>query len=70
HGLYKLLRAFHGGEKLASIVLLANIVHSVHLIPNFGAVVPQEWTSDTVLNNCDTFWLHSYIDRYTFCIFK
>jgi hypothetical protein len=70
HGLYKLSRAFHGGEKLVSIVPLANIVRSVHLIPNFGAVVPREWTSDTVLDNCDTFWLNSYIDRYTFCIFK
>ncbi|KAG2127424.1 hypothetical protein BD769DRAFT_1357313, partial [Suillus cothurnatus] len=70
HGLYKLSQAFRGGEKLVSIVPLANIVCSVHLIPNFGAIVPREWTSDTVLDNCDTFWLNSYIDRYTFCIFK
>ncbi|KAG2349243.1 hypothetical protein BDR05DRAFT_1028905 [Suillus weaverae] len=40
HGLYKLLRSLHGGEKVASIVLLANIVRSVHLMPNFGVVVP------------------------------
>ncbi|KAG1791568.1 uncharacterized protein HD556DRAFT_1432897 [Suillus plorans] len=70
HGLYKLSRALHGGEKIASIVPLANIVRSIHLIPNFGAMVPREWTSDTVLDNCDTFWLNSYIDRYNFCIFK
>ncbi|KAG1810188.1 uncharacterized protein HD556DRAFT_1428325 [Suillus plorans] len=59
HGLYEL-----------SIVPLANIVRSVHLIPSFGAVVPQEWTSDTVLDDCNDFWLNSYLDRYTFCIFK
>ncbi|KAG1789747.1 uncharacterized protein HD556DRAFT_1520758 [Suillus plorans] len=70
HGLYKISRALHGGEKIASVVPLGDIVRSVHLIPNFGAVVPREWTSDTVLDNCDTFWLNSYIDRYTFCIFK
>ncbi|KAG1721776.1 hypothetical protein EDB19DRAFT_1960263 [Suillus lakei] len=56
HGLYKLSRSLHGGEKVASIVPLANIVCSVHLMPNFGAVVPREWTSDTVLDNCNTFW--------------
>ncbi|KAG1865424.1 hypothetical protein F4604DRAFT_1586067 [Suillus subluteus] len=70
HGLYKLLRSLRGGEKVASIVPLANIVRSVHLMPNFGAVVPREWTSDTVLDNCNTFWLNSYIDRYTFSLFK
>ncbi|KAG1737132.1 uncharacterized protein EDB91DRAFT_1237953 [Suillus paluster] len=58
HGLYKLSRSLHGGEKIASIVPLANIVHSVHLILNF------------VLDNCNTFWLNSYIDRYTFSLFK
>ncbi|KAG1746060.1 hypothetical protein EDD22DRAFT_981986 [Suillus occidentalis] len=47
HRLYKLSRSLCGGEKVASIVPLANIVHSVHLMPNFGAVVPREWTSDT-----------------------
>ncbi|KAG1852819.1 hypothetical protein DFJ58DRAFT_661113, partial [Suillus subalutaceus] len=70
HGLYKLSRSLRGGEKVASIVPLANIVRSVHLMPNFGAVVPREWTSDTVLDNCNTFWLNSYIDRYTFSLFK
>ncbi|KAG1730425.1 uncharacterized protein EDB91DRAFT_1239108 [Suillus paluster] len=70
HGLYKLSRSLHGGEKVASVVPVANIVRSVHLIPDFGAVVPREWTSDTVLDDCHTFWLNLYLDRYTFCIFK
>ncbi|KAG2154332.1 uncharacterized protein EDB93DRAFT_1320044 [Suillus bovinus] len=33
---------------------------SVHLIPNFVCF----------LDDCNTFWLNSYLDRYTFCIFK
>ncbi|KAG2148849.1 hypothetical protein DEU56DRAFT_753087 [Suillus clintonianus] len=70
HGLHKLLRSMDGGEKVASVVPLANIVRSVHLILNFGAVVPREWTSNTVLDDCNSFWLNSYLDRYTFCIFK
>ncbi|KAG1886983.1 hypothetical protein F4604DRAFT_1571031, partial [Suillus subluteus] len=69
-GLYKLSQSFHGGEKLASIMPLANILRSVHLILNFGAVIPQEWMSDTVLDDCNIFWLNLYLDRYTFCLFK
>ncbi|KAG2154472.1 uncharacterized protein EDB93DRAFT_1320123 [Suillus bovinus] len=55
----ELSRSMDGGEKVASVVPLANIVRSVHLIPNFGAVVPREWTSDTVLDDCNSFWLNS-----------
>ncbi|KAG1795347.1 uncharacterized protein HD556DRAFT_1235605, partial [Suillus plorans] len=70
HGLYKVSRSLLGGAKLASIVPLSKIVWSAHLLPNFGAVVPREWSSDTVLDDCNTFWLNPYLDRYTFCIFK
>ncbi|KAG1763892.1 hypothetical protein EV702DRAFT_1018819 [Suillus placidus] len=70
HGLYKVSRSFLGGAKVASIVPLSKIVRSAHLLPNFGAVVPREWSSDTVLDDCDTFWLNSYLDRFTYCIFK
>ncbi|KAG2116862.1 hypothetical protein BD769DRAFT_1362958, partial [Suillus cothurnatus] len=40
HRLYKLSQVFCGGKKLVSIMPLANIVCSVHLILNFGAIVP------------------------------
>ncbi|KAG1739364.1 hypothetical protein EDD22DRAFT_787098 [Suillus occidentalis] len=69
-GLYKLSRSLRGGETVASIVPVADIERSVHLIPRFGVIAPREWTSDTVLEDCDTFWLNSYIDRYTFSMFK
>ncbi|KAG1775650.1 hypothetical protein EV702DRAFT_1199132 [Suillus placidus] len=69
-GLYKLSRSLRGGDTVASIVPVADIERSVHLIPRFGVMAPREWTSDTVLEDCDTFWLNSYIDRYTFSIFR
>ncbi|KAG2123740.1 hypothetical protein DEU56DRAFT_745112, partial [Suillus clintonianus] len=70
NGLYKLSRLMHGGEMVASIVPAGNIVRSVHLIPRFGEIAPQEWMSETVLEDCSTFWLNSYIDKHTFSIFK
>ncbi|KAG2151188.1 uncharacterized protein EDB93DRAFT_1224913 [Suillus bovinus] len=69
-GLYKVSRSLRGGDTMASIVSIADIERSVHLIPRFGVMAQREWTSDTVLEDCDSFWLNSYIDRYTFSMFR
>ncbi|KAG2064838.1 hypothetical protein BDR04DRAFT_1130628 [Suillus decipiens] len=70
NGLYKLSRLMHGSNRVASIVPVGDIVRSVHLIPKFGDTAPREWKSKTVLEDCNTFWLNSYIDRHTFSIFR
>ncbi|KAG2126251.1 uncharacterized protein EDB93DRAFT_1323762 [Suillus bovinus] len=56
--LYKVSRSLRDGDTMASIVSIADIERSVHLIPRF------------ILEDCDTFWLNSYIDRYTFSMFR
>ncbi|KAG1894947.1 uncharacterized protein F5891DRAFT_960765 [Suillus fuscotomentosus] len=65
NGLYKLSRLV-----VASIVPVGDIVRSIHLIPKFGDSALREWTSETVLEDCNTFWVNSYIDRHTFSIFR
>ncbi|KAF8262957.1 hypothetical protein EI94DRAFT_1469842, partial [Lactarius quietus] len=35
-------------RRMCSIIPLVNIQRSVHLIPKFGPVAPQEWKSSTV----------------------
>ncbi|KAG2136520.1 uncharacterized protein EDB93DRAFT_1303272 [Suillus bovinus] len=70
NGLYKLSRLMRGGDRVASIVPVGDIVRSIHLIPKFGDSAPREWTSETVLEDCNTFWVNSYIDRHTFSIFR
>ncbi|KAG1858579.1 hypothetical protein C8R48DRAFT_755592 [Suillus tomentosus] len=57
NGLYKLSRLMRGGDRVSSIV-------------PFGDSAPREWTSETVLEDCNVFWVNSYIDRYTFSIFR
>ncbi|KAG2137099.1 uncharacterized protein EDB93DRAFT_1091318, partial [Suillus bovinus] len=52
-GLYKVSHSLRDGDTMASIVSIADIECSVHLIPRFGVMAQQEWTSDTVLEDCD-----------------
>ncbi|KAG1882873.1 hypothetical protein F4604DRAFT_1984324 [Suillus subluteus] len=60
HGLYKISRLMRHGERLASIIDVSDIRRSVHLFPNFGAVVPREWTSSTVLELCSSFFFSKF----------
>ncbi|KAG2096645.1 hypothetical protein BD769DRAFT_1631430 [Suillus cothurnatus] len=66
HGLYKVSRLIRHGEHLASIIDVSDIRRSIHLIPNFGAVAPREWTSSTVLDCCSTFFVNSFSDRHAY----
>ncbi|KAJ7683161.1 hypothetical protein B0H14DRAFT_2422579 [Mycena olivaceomarginata] len=45
HLMYKVKRSIKDGDRLASIVPLANIRRSIHLLPKFGPVAPPHWTS-------------------------
>ncbi|KAJ7681291.1 hypothetical protein B0H17DRAFT_1138586 [Mycena rosella] len=64
HKMYKISRP---NECFASIIPVGNIRRSVHLFPNFGPVVPREWTSQNVLELCKKFYL--FAEFMTFELF-
>ncbi|KAG0698877.1 hypothetical protein DFH29DRAFT_1016884 [Suillus ampliporus] len=66
HSMYKIRWFIRSGERVTSIIPVSNITCSVHLVPKFGAIAPRHWTSNNVLEECNTFFVNCYIDRHSF----
>ena len=50
----------------SEIIPLDRIVKSCHLIPNFRNKIDLHWTADTVLEQCNSFFLSRWTDMRTF----
>jgi len=68
HGMLRLNRTLDSGDRVASIVPISLIRRSVHLFPKFGSKVPENWTSENVLEECTTFYLNQFSDRHMYYI--
>lgn len=67
--LYKIKRLTdRDGGPICSVIPVANIRRSVHLLPKFGPVAPQEWTSSNVLDLCHIFFVNCFTDRHLYRI--
>lgn len=69
-GLYKISRCRNTQqERLASVIEVRNIRHSCHLYPACTGQYPREWTSSTVLDQCDTFFVSPFSDQHMYMTF-
>jgi len=66
HKMFKTTRLFRDGRRVASIIPISRIRRSVHLFPKFGQTAPRHWTSTTVLEECDTFYINPLSDRHSY----
>lgn len=60
------VRKLTGTAKLASVVPLTMVEHSIHLFPKWGGQAPVQWTSDSVLDDCMSFFVNQYKDPHSF----
>lgn len=70
HALYRVARSVRQGARLASVIAVDDIERSCHLFPEFGPVAPRLWTSDNVLEECPSFYLNTFVDRYTYMLMR
>ena len=62
-GLFSVARASRNNGPVSEIIPLDFIVSSCHLIPRFGTKYhPAKWDSNTVPEECKSFFLNKYIN--------
>lgn len=69
HLMYKVSRMMSQGCRCADIIPVESILRSVHLIPRFGPVMPKEWNTFTVLDQCHTFYVNPFTDVRSYLTF-
>ncbi|KAJ7931821.1 hypothetical protein B0H13DRAFT_1593797 [Mycena leptocephala] len=57
-------------ERVVSIIPVENIRRSIHLFPQFGPVVPRNWTGQNVLDMARKFYVSPWSDRHAYIIIK
>ena len=70
HGMYRVSRLIQDRRRSASVITAESIIRSVHLIPQFGPIVPQGWNSFTVLEHCNTFYVNPFADVHSYLTFE
>ena len=68
-GMYKITKSFKGGYWCADIVPISSFLCSVHLLPQFGPVMPQHWDTFSVLDHCHTFFVNLFSNGYNYLLF-
>jgi hypothetical protein len=71
--MYKIKRCFDrndNSERQATIIPITDILRSVHLFPKCGPVIPREWMSATVIEECTEFYVNSWSDRHAYIIIQ
>ena len=67
HQLYCVKKSLNeDNDQLASVIPYTAIHRSIQLFPAFGKNAPIDWSSDNVLDKCNTFFVNSFQDRHSY----
>ena len=66
HGLYKISRTPPSDVWGSEIVEVSRIHQSIHLYPCSGGTWCSSWTSDAVLERCDTYLVNPFQNRQSY----
>lgn len=69
-GMYTVSRSSRMHHAYAEIIEADCIVRNCHLLPKHGRVKEADWTAENVADLCRTFYVNSYIDYHSFCLFR
>jgi len=62
-GLFPVSRTSRNNAPISEIIPLDSILSSCHIIPRFGTkYLPAKWDSDSVLEQCKSFFLNKYLN--------
>ncbi|OBZ77534.1 hypothetical protein A0H81_01917, partial [Grifola frondosa] len=64
--LYKVARSFSGMTRRAVVMPLTTIFRSCHLMPDWGGVADKTWSADTILEECEMFYLNPFSDHHMY----
>ncbi|KAI0639530.1 hypothetical protein C8Q77DRAFT_1224356 [Trametes polyzona] len=64
--MYKVTRSIRDSQRVASIIPVRLIERSIHLTPKWPGEVPRHWTSETVLEECSSFYVNPFKDGHTY----
>jgi hypothetical protein len=67
--MHRVLRLTQCGHWCMGVIPTDSVLGSIHLIPRFGHVVPPDWNSFTVLEQCETFYVNPFNDVDTYLKF-
>ncbi|KAK7461710.1 hypothetical protein VKT23_008136 [Stygiomarasmius scandens] len=65
-GLHTVKRQTASGTITSAVIPVEMLQRSVHLIPKWDGMVPSEWSSESVLDDCSTFLLNVFKDEHTY----
>ena len=66
HGLRKVSRELSSSLRESEIIEVSRIRQSIHLFPCFSGAWRSSWTTETVLERCDTYLLNSFQNRQSY----